>query len=1190
MKIRFALPAITIVLSVLAWHGTLVPSAEALPVTAAASQPTTEIPDARLLRYPDVGHDSIVFLFANDLWIVPRTGGMARPLATGPGPELFPRFSPDSSEVAFMGSYEGGRDLYILPVGGGPPRRVTHHPTTENLCDWTPDGASLVFSSSDMGGLTRSQQLYKVPASGGLPVRLPVPYGTNAAISRDGRWLAYTPHSIDNRTWKRYRGGMATDIWLYNLETGESRQVTDWEGLDSIPMWHGRDLYFVSDEGPSHRLNIWRYDPDRGEREQITHFTDFDVRWPAIGPDDGSPGVIVFQLGKDLMLLDLTTRTSTVVPVSIPGNRPQVAVRTEDLSRRIWSWSISPTGRRVAVEARGDLWTLPAENGTPRAITRTSGIAERSPAWSPDGRWIAFFDDSTGEYELFIIAADGSGERRQLTHDAGPFKTGITWSPDSRHIAYSDRTGALRLVRLEDGSITLVDREPRSGAPNPAFSADSRWIAYGRTDEDNANGSLWVYEIPTQERHRLTSGMFSDGSPVFSRNGDWLFFISNRTFQPRYGDFDDTWIYTGSATLMALPLRSDVKDPWLPEFDEETPKEEKKDDKKAPEDQKPAPEEKNGDGKKGNGDEKDDDDPKKDDGEKKDDAPPADGDTEKPADEKPKRAAPTEGAKGKDAPKEVRIDFDGIEARAIQLPIRPGRFGSIGVNDQNQLLYARLSDGQVRGRSDDDDAGAGIKIFDLSDKKKEEKAVGPGRSFEVSADGKKLLVPGSGGGMNILDAKAGAKSQAVVTTPMLTRIDPREEWRQIIHDCYRIMRDYFYDEGLHQVDWAGERDRALQLVEYANSREDVNFIISEMISELNVGHAYLQGTGDTESLPGGPSAGLLGVDFELAEKDGAKGYRIQRIVRGAPWDSDARSPLESPGNLVKEGEFILAVNGTPLDTARDPWSAFLGLAGRSTALRVGPNPVDDGEARTVIVTPLSSEVGLRFRDWIERNRAFVEERSNGRIGYIYVPNTGVDGQTELVRQFQGARRYEGLIIDERWNGGGQIPNRFIELLNRPLTNYWAIRDQRDWEQPRGAHHGPKAMLINGLAGSGGDMFPWLFRHHGLGPLIGTRTWGGLVGISGNPRFIDGGSISVPRFAFYKLDGTWGIEGHGVDPDIEVIDDPGVMKGGLEAGGRDPQLERAIEVVLQELAKNPRRDPPRPAGPDRSGMGLPLEDR
>jgi len=1165
----------------------------ALLVTPApGAQVSTSIPDARLLRYPDVGRDSIVFLFANDLWIVPRSGGMARPLATGAGAEVFPRFSPDSSEVAFMGSYEGGRDLYILPVGGGPPRRVTHHPTAETLNDWMPDGQGLIFSSADMGGLTRSQQIFRVPSTGGLPIQFPVPYGTNAALSRDGHWLAYTPHSIDGRTWKRYRGGMATDIWLYHLETGESRQVTEWEGLDSIPMWHGRDLYYLSDEGPSHRLNIWRYDPENGRREQITSFTDFDVKWPAIGPDDGSPGVIVFQLGPKLMLLDLTTRTSVEVPVQVPGNRPQIAPRTEDLSKRIFSWGISPTGKRVVVEARGDLWTLPAEHGTPRAITRTNGVAERSPAWSPDGRWIAFFDDTAGEYELFIVAADGSGERRQLTQEAGPFKTGITWSPDSKHIGYTDRAGTLRLVTLEGGAIAVVDREPRGGAPNPAFSADSRWIAYSRSDDGNDNSSLWAYEISSGERHRLTSGVFDDGSPVFSRNGDWIFFVSSRTFQPRYGDFDDSWIYTGSATLMAMPLRADVKYPWLPEFDDEKPKDEKKPDEKKDGDEKkdddkdaPKPDDNK------DGDEKDA--PKPDD--KKDgDAPPKDADGEKPAGddgEKPKRPAGKAGDKAKDAPKEVKFDFDGIEARSVPLPVPPGRFGALGVNDQSQVLYARLSDAQGRrGRGPDDDAGAGIKLLDLTDKKKEEKSVGPGRSFEVSADGKKLLVPGTGGGMNILDAKAGAKAQAVVTTPMFTQVDPRVEWRQIIQDAYRIMRDYFYEEGLHKVDWAAERDRALRLVEYANSREDVNFIIAEMISELNVGHAYLQGTGDTESAPTGPSAGMLGVDFELVEKDGAKAYSIKRIIRGAPWDSDARNPLEAPGNLVKEGEFVLAVNGTPLDPSRDPWSAFLGFAGKSTSLRVGPNPVDDDKARTVVIEPISSENGLRFRDWIERNRAFVAERSKGQIGYVYVPNTGVDGQTELVRQFQGARQHAGLIIDERWNGGGQIPNRFIELLNRPLTNYWAIRDQRDWEQPRGAHHGPKAMLINGLAGSGGDMFPWLFRHHKLGPLVGTRTWGGLVGISGNPRFIDGGNISVPRFAFYKLDGTWGIEGHGVDPDIEVIDDPGVMRGGLEAGGRDPQLEAAIDAVLEELRRNPPRDPPRPPGPDRSGMGLPPQDR
>lgn len=1181
----------------------------ALPVALAAPQTSNgggvSVPDARMLRYPDVGRDFIVFLFANDLWMVPREGGMAKPLATGAGAELFPRFSPDSTQVAFVGAYEGGRDLYTLPVGGGTPTRVTHHPTNEALADWTPDGTSLVFASADMGGLTRSAQLYRVPTTAGLPTRLPVPYGTNAALSKDGRWLAYTPHAIDNRTWKRYRGGMATDIWLYDLNDGTSKRVTEFEGLDSLPMWHGDDLYYLSDEGPSHRLNIWHYDTATGAREQVTKFEDFDVKWPAIGPDDGGPGEIVFQLGHKLMLLDLSTRQSREVPVQIPGNRPRIAAKHEDVSKRLGGWSISPTGKRVAVEARGDLWTLPAEHGSPRALVQSNSVAERTPAWSPDGKWIAFFDDSTGEYELMVMAADGSGEKRRLTTDAGPFKISIWWSPDSKWIAFADKTGTLRLVNAESAEVKVVDREPRAGNPVPSFSSDSAWIAYSRADDDNEHDSLWVYEIASGEKHRLTTGIFNDFSPVFSRNGDWIFFQSSRNFQPQYGDFDDSWVYLNSGTLMAMPLRRDVKDPWGAESDEEKSKEEKKKDDEKKKDEKeekdaPPADDKKDDKDAPPADEKKDDkdappaDDKKDDK----DAPPADDKKdEKPGDEsadKPTGKGPRAGGKdgAKDAPKPVKIDLEGIEARAFQLPIRAGRFGSMAVNDQNQLVYVRMGGAmRARGGGDEEEAGTGIRLLDLTDKKKEEKTIGPGRSFQMSADGKKLLVPAMGGGASIMDAKPGAKAVAVVTSPMFTRIDPRVEWRQIVHDAYRIMRDYFYEEGLHKVDWARERDRALALVEYANSREDLNFIIAEMISELNVGHAYLQGPGDVESTPQGPGVGLLGVDFDLVtDPDGSRAYRLKRIVSGAPWDADARNPLLAPGMDVKEGEFLLSVNGQPLDPDLNPWAAFTGLAGKPTVLRIGPNPKDDDQARTVVMRPISSENALRFRDWIERNRAFVAERSKGQVGYVYVPNTGVDGQTELYRQFQGNRAKAGLVIDERWNGGGQIPNRFIELLDRPRTNYWAVRDHRDWDQPRGGHHGPKAMLINGLAGSGGDMFPWLFKHHQIGPLVGTRTWGGLVGISGNPSFVDGGNISVPRFAFYKLDGTWGIEGHGVDPDYEVIDDPGTMKGGLEAGGRDPQLEKAVDLVLAELERNPPRDPPRPQGPDRRGMGLPERDR
>jgi tricorn protease len=1130
----------------------------------------TQAPSAAMLRYPDVGPRDIVFTFGGDLWLVDKSGGTARPLTSARGPESTPKFSNDGTRVAFVGGYEGNRDLHVLPVGGGEPQRVTHHPSTEGLCDW--NGDALVFTTNALGGLTRQSRLFQVDAEGGMPRALPVPYGANGTVDRTGTWLAYTPHSIDTRTWKRYRGGMATDIWLYNLASGESRRITNHEGIDTLPMWHGGSLYYLSDEGEGHRLNIFRHDLASGATEQVTRFTDQDVRWPSIGPDDDTPGEIVFQKGDQLMLLDLGSGQARAVEVRIPGDRPRVAARRVDQSRNISAWSIGPTGNRVVVSARGDLWTLPVENGTPRPLTGTSGVFERSPSWSPDGKWIAFFDDSTGEYELYVTRADGKGERRQLTTDNGPFKNDITWSPDSKRIAWSDKTGTLRLVTLEDGGIVPVDRDPLARGMQPSFSHDGAWIAYAKADAVRQMPAIWLYEVASGNRTQVTSGTFSDTVPTFDRKGEYLAFASERRFEPTYGDVDRTWVYRDSDLLFLVPLRADVKAPWLPTSDEEKVKEDKKDES-SKKDEKNEPEKPDENGK---GDAPapaaepapDSDQP----------ARPADPPADAPAAEPvPPAATPPAEDEKKDPPKKdpdpIRIDLEGFEARAVQLPARGAGYGSIAFNDKGQLLYARRGDG--------------IKLLDLTDKDRKEKNVTEGAGFEISADGKKLLVP-RGGGAVVVDAAADGKARTVITSPMEAPLDPRAEWRQIILDCHRIMRDWFYDPQMHQVDWDGERDRALKLLESANSREDVNWIIAEMISELNVGHAYLQGPGDVERASNG-SAGMLGVEWELfQDPGGTRAYRIARLIEGAPWDTDARNPLRAAG--VKPGEFLLAVNGRAVDTSRDPWSAFDGMADKVVTITVSEKPVLDGTERDVVVRTLGNEQDLRYRAWIEGNRALVDRLSDGQVGYVYVPNTGVDGQSDLVRQFVSQRFKPALLVDDRWNGGGQIPHRFIELMNRPATNAWARRDSVDWVTPSDTHHGPKAMLINGLAGSGGDMFPWLFRHEALGKLVGTRTWGGLVGISGNPAFIDGGTISVPTFGFYKLDGTWGVEGHGVDPDVEVIDDPAVMKGGLDAGGRDPQIERAVEMLLQELKEKPFRAPVRPPPPDRSGMGVPEKDR
>ncbi len=1218
-------------------------------------------PHPGMFRYPDVSATEIVFTYANDLWVVPRAGGVARPLVSPPGQEVMPKFSPDGRSVSFMGNYEGNRDLYTVSTDPGAiPARVTHHPGSERLHDWTAQG-DLLFSYNALSGNAAQQRLFTVSPDGGLPTQLPIPYGAAGAISPDGKILAYTPDSVDFRTWKRYAGGLATDIWTYHLETGHSERVTDWVGTDTAPMWHGSSIYYLSDEGEGSRLNIWRYDTATGHREQITRLTEHDVRFPSMGPGPDGGGEIVFQYGSRIHLLDLRTKRTREVDITVPGARASVRPRTVDAGANLTTGGISPTGKRLVVEARGDIFTVPAEKGPVRHLTDTSGVSERSPAWSPDGRWIAYFSDESGEYELHIAQSDGREPARQVTSGHKTFWTNIVWSPDSKSVLLSDKAYNTILVEIESGKTTHIDQDPWGSTGSPSWSHDSRWIAYARTEENSLNSAVWLYDTTTGEKHKVTAGFFSDSEPAFSRKGDYLFYRSNRHFaNPRYEDVGSSFIYADTGRLIAVPLNAEVKNPLLIESDEETwddtpeSKEgEKADEANSTDEAKDTPAhlenydtdhalfgqwegaakgfaalglpqdevpftmtilvDKDGNitGRSEAMGEEDDlgdtvtwdaaasrftvestregmtvirrgtvsGDEMSGDWEVKPIGATGSWSAKRSSRDISKETVEKIAGSSTKAAETVEIDLDGFEARGFQIDVPPGNFSSLASNSDGHLLFIR------RG-----DQGASLRIFDPSADKPEEKTVLPvAYGFEVSADGKKIFAV-TPAGWSINDAKPG-QSPKPVAMDLRKTIDPREEWRQIVTDAWRRHRDYFYVENMHGVDWPGVLDQYLPLVEDAVSREDISYIIGEMIGELNVGHAYYWG-GDTEREPA-TNVGMLGVDYSIATaqtEDGktVSGFRIDRIHAGGPWDTDARNPLQANGLKVAEGDIITHVNGRRVDTAKDPWAAFIATAGRDTSLTIVSALTGDKEAvneRTIIIRPLGSETALRYRAWVEANRKYVEEASGGQVGYIYVPNTGVEGQNELFRQFYAQLGKPALLIDERWNGGGQIPNRFIELLNRPRTNYWHRRDGKDWPWPYDSHQGPKAMLINGNAGSGGDMFPWLFRHHDLGKLIGTRTWGGLVGISGVPGLIDGGYTAVPTFGFYETDGTWGIEGHGVDPDIEVVADPAKFKD-----GRDPQLDAGIAHLIEELKTKAYQPAPRPAPPIRSGFGIDEKDR
>jgi tricorn protease len=1246
-------------------------------------------PDAGMFRYPDISATQIVFAYAGDLWVVERDGGEATKLTSPRGNEVLPRFSPDGSQVAFLGNYEGNMDLYTIPVEGGLAERVTYHPSVEVLCDWTADD-QLIFFQNGLAGLGRQTELYTVSVDGGMPEKLPVPYGAVGAISPDGQWLAYTPHTRDNRTWKRYQGGMATDIWLFNLEDYSAKKITDFEGTDTVPMWHGSRLYYLSDNGPSHRLNIWVYDPQDGSHSQVTTFDDYDVKLPAIGPGVRGEGEIVFQHGPDINVLRLDNETIRTVKISIPGDYPDLRTRRVDASKWMTNGGISPEGKRAIASARGDIWTLPAENGSPRNLTNTNGAFERSPAWSPDGRWIAYFSDANGEYEMYIRQSDGKGEVRQLTDFGGQgiptYFFNIFWSPDSEKVLFSDKAANLWMVELGGGDededevetgipeATLITRDVWGNQFNVNWSHDSGWLTYAKQLEAGMTSAIYVYDMEAGEEHQVTAGYFADSDPVFDRKGKWLFFSSSRSFAPTYSDLGLDFVYTGSGVLLAVPLKADTAYPWLPESDEvewKSPDEDKADkdedgdaDESADdaEDKADGAEDEADDGGDQAGDHTSDDateTPWVDDGltglwegsVSGPDFPPgglpfsidisyseadggvsgsvtspmgtasiANGSFDKASgtltftisiesttvawevqvkgdsmsgtasaegdsfniEAKRTRAGPAsdgeEGGADDEAVENVEIDLEGFEARAFRIPVTNGQFRNLAVNDKNQLLYVRSMTGSNSGSSN-------VMVFDLTADDKSEKSVASGAAgFRISADGKKILIP-RGNNAAIQNASAGASSKNVVTSGMFVRIDPRTEWKQILRDAWRRHRDFFYVENLHGVDWDAVYERYAKMLDAASSRSDVSFIIGEMIGELNIGHAYYWG-GDIPRAPS-VSVGMLGVDFEIASDDeGNSGYRFARIVEGGAWDEQDRGPLSKPGVDANEGDFLLAVNGSPVSTQQSPYEPFQGLAGQVTTLTLSANAVlGDDDDRDVLIKPIGGEGGLRYRAWVEGKRKYVEEKSDGQIAYIYVPNTGVQGQNELIRGFYGQLGMAAMLIDERWNGGGQIPNRFIELLNRPRTNYWARRDGKDWPWPPDSHQGPKAMLINGLAGSGGDMFPSLFRQAGVGKIIGMRTWGGLVGISGVPGLIDGGYTAVPTFGYYETNGTWGIEGYGVDPDIEVIDDPSKM-----VDGGDPQLDAAIEYLLGEIRDHPYVPGVRPADPDRSGMGVREEDK
>ena len=1052
--------------------------------------------NARLFHQPDVSETQIVFAYGGDIWIVPKAGGMATKLSSPKGEESFPRFSPDGSQIAFSGNYDGNTDIYVLPSTGGVPVRVTHHGMSDRMLDWYPDGKSLLYASSMESGKQRFSQFYQVSAAGGLPEKLPVSMGEFGSLSPDGSKIAFTDRSRVFRNWKRYTGGWAPDIWLFDLKTLSSENITNNIASDELPMWVGDKIYFLSDQGSAQRYNIWVYDTRTKASKQVTHFTDFDVHFPSDGPSD-----IVFEAGGKIQLLDLATEQVREIAIDIVSDQMTLKTHKESVEKYLQNATIAPDGNRVLVEARGDVFSLPAEEGFTQDLTRTPGFAERNPAWSPDGKYIAYWSDKSGEYELTLRDLTSGNIEEQVTHLGPGFRYDLYWSADSKKIAFVDQTMHINVFDLTTKTNNAIDQDPSlfEGGLRGwrcSWSSDGRWMAYSKT-MDNGNGAVMIYDTKDKKLTQATSGFYSDLNPTFDREGKYLYLITNRSFNPVYSDFDNTWIYPNATELAVVTLRPEVKSPLAAANDTVAVTKDKKDEKEADKADKEAKDE------------------------------------------------------------TVTIEFEGFERRIIILPPEAGNMGNLAAAD-GKIIYMRYPNSGSDGEDSE------LMFFDL--KEKESKTIMKNvNGYELSADGKKLLVR-QGRNLGVVGVGSDQKmDKQLALNKMEMTIDPKAEWQQIFNDTWRFERDFFYDKNMHGVDWVAMRKQYGDMIQYAVTRNDVNFILGELIAELNASHTY-NGGGDQET-PEHKAVGYLGVDWA---KDHGQ-FKIKTIIRGADWDSEVRSPLDEPGVNVKEGEYILAVNGMALADYTDPWAPFEGLSNETVELTVSSTP-DWENVRSVVVKTMSDETRLRNLAWIESNRKRVDEESGGKLGYIYVPSTGIDGQNELVRQFYGQWNKQGLVVDERFNNGGQIPDRFIELLNRKPLAYWNVRDGKDWQWPPVGNFGSMVMLINGWSGSGGDAFPDYFRKAGLGPLIGGRTWGGLIGISGAPTLIDGGGVTVPTFRMYNPDGTWFKEGHGVDPDIQVLEDPTQL-----AKGVDTQLERAIAEALK-LVKD--KGPIHPAPPQK----------